>query len=93
MTLDSLCGNKYYRNDLTAIKFIQAMKILSKWRNFKNINKKQKEAKAVQEVMANDGKENSKIPHSAPLKNASDEVDAEAEKAHQRMERLQNIAR
>ena len=40
MTLDSLCGNKYYRNDLTAIKFIQAMKILSKWRNFKNINKK-----------------------------------------------------
>ena len=40
VTLDSLCGNKYYRNDLTAIKFIQAMKILSKWRNFKNINKK-----------------------------------------------------
>jgi len=37
VNLDSLCGNKYYRNELTAIKYIQAMKILTKWRNFKNI--------------------------------------------------------
>jgi len=43
VNLDSLCGNKYYRNELTAIKYIQAMKILTKWRNFKNIRIKQKE--------------------------------------------------
>ena len=36
VNLDSLCGNKYYRNELTAIKYIQAMKILTKWRTFKN---------------------------------------------------------
>ena len=40
MNLDSLCGNKYYRNELTAIKYIQAMKILTKWRNFKNLRLK-----------------------------------------------------
>lgn len=34
VNLDSLCGNKYYRNELTAIKYIQAMKILQKWRTF-----------------------------------------------------------
>ena len=43
VNLDSLCGNKYYRKELTAIKYIQAMKILYKWRNFKNIRMKQKE--------------------------------------------------
>jgi len=43
VNLDSLCGNKYFRNELTAIKYIQAMKILTKWRNFKNIRIKQKE--------------------------------------------------
>jgi len=35
VNLDSLCGNKYYRKELTAIKYIQAMKILTKWRLFK----------------------------------------------------------
>ena len=40
INLDTLCGNKYYRKELTAIKYIQAMKILTKWRNFKNANKK-----------------------------------------------------
>ena len=28
VSLDSLCGNKYYRKELTAIKYIQGMKIL-----------------------------------------------------------------
>jgi hypothetical protein len=28
ISLDTLCGNKYYSKDLTAIKYIQAMKIL-----------------------------------------------------------------
>lgn len=40
INLDTLCGNKYYRKELTAIKYIQAMKILNKWRQFKNANKK-----------------------------------------------------
>ena len=42
VTLDSLCGNKYYRNDLTAIKYIQAWKILKKWKDFKSFNSKKK---------------------------------------------------
>jgi len=42
VNLDSLCGNKYYRKELTAIKYIQAMKILTKWRNFKNLKIKMK---------------------------------------------------
>ena len=43
VNLDSLCGNKYYRKEMTAIKYIQAMKILQKWRTFKNNKQKQKE--------------------------------------------------
>jgi hypothetical protein len=43
VNLDSLCGNKYYRKELTAIKYIQAMKILTKWRNFKVIKAKNRE--------------------------------------------------
>jgi len=43
VNLDSLCGNKYYRKELTAIKYIQAMKILTKWRNFKVIKAKNKD--------------------------------------------------
>ena len=43
VNLDSLCGNKYYRKELTAIKYIQAMKILYKWRNFKNVEQKRRE--------------------------------------------------
>jgi hypothetical protein len=36
VTLDSLCGNKYYRNDLTAIKYLHAMKILGRWKDYKD---------------------------------------------------------
>lgn len=46
INLDTLCGNKYYRKELTAIKYIQAMKILTKWRNFKNANKKREKEQA-----------------------------------------------
>jgi len=46
VNLDSLCGNKYYRKELTAIKYIQAMKILYKWRNFKNVEQKRREQNA-----------------------------------------------
>jgi len=50
VNLDSLCGNKYFRNELTAIKYIQAMKILTKWRNFKNIRIKQKEQMMMKQL-------------------------------------------
>jgi len=53
LNLDTLCGNKYYRKELTAIKYIQAMKILTKWRNFKNQKKKQKDEMMMQSVLAN----------------------------------------
>ena len=53
VNLDSLCGNKYYRKELTAIKYIQAMKILYKWRNFKNIRMKQKEQQKANGFMEN----------------------------------------
>lgn len=43
VSLDSLCGNKYYRKELTAIKYIQGMKILQKWQIFKNNKIKEKE--------------------------------------------------
>jgi hypothetical protein len=43
VNLDSLCGNKYYRKELTAIKYIQAMKILTKWRLFKQAKLKMKD--------------------------------------------------
>ena len=33
--LDTLCGNKFYRKEMTAIKYIQAMKILNTWRKYK----------------------------------------------------------
>lgn len=49
INLDTLCGNKYYRKELTAIKYIQAMKILTKWRNFKNQNKKNKDQVMMQQ--------------------------------------------
>ena len=42
VNLDSLCGNKYYRNELTAIKYIQAMKILTRWRSFKDMRMRKK---------------------------------------------------
>jgi len=48
VTLDSLCGNKYYRNELTAIKYIQAKKILVKWQLFKE-NAKNRRKKELEE--------------------------------------------
>ena len=50
VNLDSLCGNKYYRNELTAIKYIQAMKILTKWKNFKNMKIKHKEQQMMKQI-------------------------------------------
>lgn len=54
VNLDSLCGNKYYRKELTAIKYIQAIKILTKWRAFKN--NKQRMEKGVTKAITSDSK-------------------------------------
>jgi len=53
VTLESLCGNKYYRKELTAIKYIQAMKILQKWRAFKNTKIKMKEQMGLKSTAPN----------------------------------------
>lgn len=48
VTLDTLCGNKYYRYELTAVKYIQAMKILTIWKSFKS-KKARKAAQKMEE--------------------------------------------
>ena len=58
VNLDSLCGNKYYRKELTAIKYIQAMKILTKWRNFKVIKAKNKDQMGINGFAAEDNDNN-----------------------------------
>jgi len=64
VNLDSLCGNKYYRKELTAIKYIQAMKILYKWRNFKNVEQKRREQNAQNGIM-----DSRKPPNVSPVGN------------------------
>ena len=58
VNLDSLCGNKYYRKELTAIKYIQAMKILTKWRNFKVIKAKNKDQLGINGLAADGNDDN-----------------------------------
>ena len=58
VNLDSLCGNKYYRKELTAIKYTQAMKILTKWRNFKVIKAKNKDQMGINGFAAEDNDNN-----------------------------------
>lgn len=60
VNLDSLCGNKYYRKELTAIKYIQAMKILTKWRNFKVIKAKNKDQHGINGIAADGNDDNSR---------------------------------
>ena len=47
-TLETLCGNIYYRKEMTAIKFIQAKKILEKWRLLKAKQKRRSKILASQ---------------------------------------------
>jgi hypothetical protein len=44
LTLEALCGNKYYRRELTAIKYIQGIKILKQWRLFQQKKKNDKQS-------------------------------------------------
>lgn len=71
INLDTLCGNKYYRKELTAIKYIQAMKILTKWRNFKNQNKKNKDQVMMQQSVLSPG-QNEEAPPRAQIYEAQD---------------------
>lgn len=71
INLDTLCGNKYYRKELTAIKYIQAMKILTKWRNFKNQNKKNKDQVMMQQSVMSPG-QNEDAPPRANIYEAQD---------------------
>jgi hypothetical protein len=48
INLDQLCGNKYYRKELTAVKYIQAIKILTRWKAFNNHRKREKDTKAFE---------------------------------------------
>jgi hypothetical protein len=57
VTLDSLCGNKYFRTELTAIKYIQAMKILTKWKAFKDKKLKLKEQQMIRTLNNKDNME------------------------------------
>ena len=43
VNLDSLCGNKYYDKELTAHRYLAAMKVLTKWREFIEPRRKQRE--------------------------------------------------
>lgn len=73
INLDTLCGNKYYRKELTAIKYIQAMKILTKWRNFKNQNKKNKDQVMMQQSSMHG--QNDEAPPRAQIYEAQDGAD------------------
>jgi hypothetical protein len=53
VTLETLCGNIYYRKEMTAIKYIQAKKILEKWRQLKLREKKKSRALAKSQVTLN----------------------------------------
>lgn len=36
LDLDTICGNRYYRNEMTASKVLAALAILKRWKAFKN---------------------------------------------------------
>jgi hypothetical protein len=38
---DGLCGNKFYKNEMTVSKYLGAMQIVNNWRRFKETKKKQ----------------------------------------------------
>lgn len=88
VNLDSLCGNKYYRNELTAIKYIQAMKILTKWRNFKNIRIKQKEQQMMKQMTEINVKEHNNVKKSNIVQKQEQENNAEFIK-NKRLETIQ----
>lgn len=69
--LDALCGNKYFKNELTAIKYIQAKKILTKWQAFKEKKKDMEQKNFGDDIPP---------PNSAPVKtkeidNQTEEID------------------
>ena len=43
ITVDRLCGNKYYKNEMTVSKYLVALQIYRSWKNFDARKKKQQE--------------------------------------------------
>lgn len=41
ITPDRLCGNKYYKNEMTVSKYLVALQIYRSWKNFQAIKKRQ----------------------------------------------------
>lgn len=43
VTPDSLCGNKYYRTEMTVSKYMCAMQIYKNWKRYQSLREKKKE--------------------------------------------------
>jgi hypothetical protein len=43
LTPDRLCGNKYYKNEMTVSKYLVALQIYRSWKNFQAIKKRQQD--------------------------------------------------
>jgi hypothetical protein len=43
VTPDILCGNKFYKNEMTVSKYLCALQIVNNWRKFKEQKKKEKQ--------------------------------------------------
>jgi len=58
VTPDSLCGNKFYKNEMTVSKYLCAMQIVKNWKNLKMKREQQRLAallpKDVEEIKEED---------------------------------------
>jgi hypothetical protein len=43
LSVDRLCGNKYYKNEMTVSKYLVALQIYRSWKNFDARKKRQQE--------------------------------------------------
>lgn len=48
LSVDRLCGNKYYKNEMTVSKYLVALQIYRSWRQFQANKEKQKSQKIKQ---------------------------------------------
>lgn len=50
LTPDRLCGNKYYKNEMTVSKYLVALQIYRCWKNFQAIKKRQQDHR-IKEIL------------------------------------------
>jgi hypothetical protein len=50
VTPDSLCGNKFYKNEMTVSKYLCAMQIVSNWRKLKERREQARKAETEKKV-------------------------------------------